>query len=157
MRKLTKILPKVTLYGLLIVSLIFTMMFWLGGGSDVVINNETWNEPAYTALYLNWAYVLCGLALFFTLMFALVYFVTGFIASPKKGLITLLVIALFAAVFVVSWSLGSDAKMEIIGYDGTDNVGVMAQYSDMCLYATYILVGAILVTLFGTALYSKVR
>lgn len=157
MRNLTKILPKVALYGLIAVSVILTIMFWIGGGSEVVINGETWNEPTHTALYLNWAYLLCGIAVFFTLAFALVYFVMGFISNPKKGIITLLVIALFAAVFVVSWNLGSDAKMDIIGYDGTDNVGVMAKYSDMCLYATYTLVAAIIVTLFGTSLYSKIR
>lgn len=157
MNKFMDKLPKITLYALLVLSVIFTVMFWVGGGSDVVINGETWNEPANTGLYLNWAYILCGVALVLVVVIALVRFGMSFVESPKKAFVSLLVLATFVALFVISWSLGSDAKMDIIGYEGTDNVGVMAQYSDMCLYVAYVLMASVIVTLFGTSIYSKFK
>lgn len=157
MRKLMNNLPKIALYVLIAISLIFTVMFWVGGQSEVEINGEYWAEPTYTGLYLNWAYTLCGIALVLTLLIALVKFFINFASSPKKGLVTLLVMLLFVAVFVVSWYLGSDARLDIIGYEGTDNEGVMARYSDMCLYSAYILAAGTVLSMFVTALYAKLK
>lgn len=157
MDKIMKNLPKITLYALLIVSVIISVMFWVGGSSDVVINGETWNEPTYTGLYLNWAYVLAAIALCLTIIIAIVRFMLNFVANPKKGLSTLLVLLVFAGVFVIAWAMGSDARLDIIGYDGTDNEGVMARYSDMCLYAAYILAGGTIVSLIVTAIYAKFK
>lgn len=150
-------LPQYTLYALLVISLVFTVMFWAGGGTTVEINGELWDEPTYTGLYLDWAYILCGIAVVLILIISIWKFIASFIANPKKGVATLVVLLLFAAVFVVSWSLGSDAKLEIIGYEGTDNEGVMARYSDMCLYAAYTLAGATVLSMLVTSIYSKIK
>ena len=150
-------LPKIALYTLMAVSLVFTAMFWLGGSSTVEINGETLSEPAYTDPYLVWTYVLFGIALVLIVVISIVKFVTNFIANPKKGVVTLLVLALFAAVFIISWFAGSDAKIDIVGYDGTDNVGTMARYSDMCIYAAYTLFAATILALVGSTIYAKFK
>lgn len=157
MNKLMDNLPKITLYALIAVSLVFTVMFWVGGQSEVEINGEYWSEPVYTGLYLNWAYVLCGIALVLTLLIALVKFVINFTSNPKKGVAALLVMIAFVAVFVISWYLGSDARLEIIGYEGTDNEGVMARYSDMCLYSAYILAAGTVLSMIVSSLYAKLK
>lgn len=157
MNKLMNKLPQIAMYTLLVLSLVFTAMFWLGGGSDVEINGETWNEPTYSGLYLNWAYILCGIAVALILIISIWKFVTSFIANPKKGVMTLVVLVIFAAVFVISWYLGSDAKLDIIGYEGTDNQGVMARYSDMCLFTAYALAAAAVLSMLVTSLYSKIK
>ncbi|MGM9805076.1 MAG: hypothetical protein ACI3Z7_01390 [Candidatus Aphodosoma sp.] len=157
MNKLMDKLPQITMYTLLVLSLVFTAMFWLGGSSTVEINGEVWNDPAYSGLYLNWAYILCGIAVVLIIVISIWKFVTSFIANPKKGVMTLVVLVVFAAVFVVSWYLGSDAKLEIIGYEGTDNQGVMARYSDMCLYSAYALAAAAILSMIVTSLYSKLK
>lgn len=157
MNKLMDNLPKITLYALIAVSLVFTVMFWVGGQSEVEINGEYWSEPVYTGLYLNWAYVLCGIALVLTLLIALVKFVINFTSNPKKGVAALLVMIAFVAVFVISWYLGSDARLEIIGYEGTDNEGVMVRYSDMCLYSAYILAAGTVLSMIVSSLYAKLK
>ncbi len=157
MNNLTEKLAKITLLVLLAVSLVFTAMFWLGGGSEVVINGETWNEPTYTGAFLNWTYVLCGIAIVLTLGFSLYNFVLSFIANPKGGIKTIAVLAVFAAIFVISWYAGTGERLEIIGYEGTDNEGFWAQYADMCIYVTYTMIVATIAALFGTALYAKFK
>jgi hypothetical protein len=53
--------------------------------------------------------------------------------------------------------MGSDAKVDIIGYEGTENVGFMARLTDAIMYLTYILTGATIVTLVFGAVYSKIK
>ncbi len=157
---MSKLFNKIPTYLLLIlfaVSVVIMLMFYLGGGSMVDINGEEWNQPTYTNLLLNWTYTLCFATIAITLLVSVVKFVMNFIESPKKGVKSLLVICLFAAVFVVSWAMGSEETLDIIGYDGTDNSGVMARFTDMCLYATYILVAGTILSGLGSALYSKLK
>jgi hypothetical protein len=46
--------------------------------------------------------------------------------------------------------------VKIIGYEGTDNVGFMAQLSDACLYITYILVAATLLVIVAGRIYTSI-
>lgn len=103
MNKLMNNLPKITMYILIAVSLVITAMFWLGGGSTVEINGETLDEPTYTGAYIIWAYILCAIAVALIFIISIIKFVISFIANPKKGITTLLVLAIFAGVFIVSW------------------------------------------------------
>ncbi len=157
MLKYIKSIPALSLVTLFAVSIVILLMFYLGGGADVEINGETWNQPTYTNTLLNWTYALMIIAAGITVIVSLVRFVMTFVDSPKKGIQNLLILALFAAVFFVAWGMGSEETLNIIGYDGTDNSGVMARFSDMCLYATYILVGGTILAWLGSALYSKLK
>jgi hypothetical protein len=106
---------------------------------------------------LVWSYILTIVAIAITLLISLVRFVLLFIDNPKKGVMSLLVIVAFVAVFVISWSLGSAEKLDIIGYEGTSNVGPMAKFTDMCLYVMYTLCAGTVLALFGSILYSKIK
>jgi hypothetical protein len=53
--------------------------------------------------------------------------------------------------------LGSDEELPIIGYQGIDNVGFWSRFSDMMIYASYFLLGGIILTIAGTTLYSNFR
>jgi ABC-type branched-subunit amino acid transport system permease subunit len=92
-----------------------------------------------------------------TIVAAVSSFITSFRRDTKKAIGTLVVLGVFALVFVISWFMGSPEKLEIIGYEGTDNVGFWAQYSDMCMCATIIFASATLLALVGTTLYSKIK
>ena len=59
----------------------------------------------------------------------------------------LIVVIGFVLLLVVCWFAGSTDKIDIIGYEGTDNEGAMARLSDACLYVTYVLVIATIATM----------
>jgi len=84
-----------------------------------------------------------ALTLFITLFMALMGYVKSLISSPISAIKSLIPIALFVLIFVVAWNLGTGEKMSIIGYEGTENEGFWAQFSDMMIYAIYALFGAI--------------
>jgi hypothetical protein len=71
-------------------------------------------------------------------------------ADKKKAMFSLCVLIAFVLLFVICWFLGSPEKIQIIGYEGTDNQGFWAQLSDMMMYASYALVcGVIIAIIYG--------
>jgi hypothetical protein len=55
------------------------------------------------------------------------------------------------------WWLGSPEKIEILGYEGTDNVGNMARMSDAIMYLVYILTASTVAALVWGVIYTKVK
>ena len=84
-------------------------------------------------------------------------FVDTFRVNAKKGWTSLAVIAAFLAVFVISWFLGSSETINIIGYEGTENEGFWAQFTDMLIFASYALFVGLALTIVGASLYRKFK
>lgn len=153
------LISKITLWALLAIGLVISAMVFLGGNEaeGLEVAGDTLSVPVFTDLFLNWNYILFGLAVLATLVFVVAGFCRQFKADSKKALFTLGVVVVFILLFVVCWFLGSPEKITIIGYDGTDNQGFWAQLADMMMYASYVLVcGVILSIIFGWV-YSMVK
>lgn len=157
MRKFVKIFPKILMWVLFGLSLIVAGLFFFGGSHSEIINGEELNAPDFTNTLIIWCYVLCAIALAVTILVTLVRFIINFKDEPKKGLKSLAILVALVVIILISWNLGSPEKIEIIGYEGTANEGFMAQFSDMCLYVMYILLGGTVLAMFGSALYSKLK
>ena len=158
MNKFIENLPKYTLWVLFAISLVVSGIFIFGGSMEIEGNaGEMLSTFVHTDLFLNWTYILFALSVVITLFAAISSFITTFRKNLKKGIGTIVVLVVFALVFVVSWFLGSPEELTIVGYEGTDNVGFWAQYSDMCLWATIIFSVATILALVGSTLYSKIK
>lgn len=157
MSKFLNKLPNLSLWILFAISIVVSVLFWVGGSEEVVINNNPWDQPFYTDALLDWGYILFGLAILITIIVTVVQFTASFKANPKKGLTSIAVVVGFIGVFVISWFLGSSEPINIIGYEGTDNSGFWAQFTDMCVFSMYILSVATLLTIIGTTVYSKIK
>ena len=158
MNKFIENLPKYTLWALFAISLVVSGIFIFGGSMEIEGNaGEMLSTFVHTDLFLNWTYILFALSVVITLFAAISSFITTFRKNLKKGIGTIVVLVVFALVFVVSWFLGSPEELTIVGYEGTDNVGFWAQYSDMCLWATIIFSAATILALVGSILYSKIK
>ena len=119
--------------------LIVLALFFFGGdaeGAAVMagVDPEMW-QPAYTdaLLFLNYTVFIVAV------VGAAVSFVHFLVCNPKSSMGSLYVLAGSIVVLAITWFLGSPEKINIIGYDGTDNVGTWAQISDMFLYSLYAL------------------
>ena len=146
------LISKVTLWVLLAIGLIISAMVFLGGNDGVgyEVAGDMLDVPKFTNLFLNWNYILFGIAVLVTLVFVVAGFCRQFKADKKKALFTLCVLIAFVLLFVICWFLGSPEKIQIIGYEGTDNQGFWAQLSDMMMFASYALVcGVIIAIVYG--------
>ena len=158
MNKIVEKLPKFTLWALFAISLVVSAIFLFGGEMEIEGNaGELLSTYVHTNLFLNWIYILFAIAVVVTVFAAIGSFITSFRRNTKKAIGTLVVLVVSALVFVISWFIGSPEKLEIIGYEGTDNVGFWAQYSDMCLWATIIFSAATILSLVGSVLYTKIK
>ncbi|MBQ0034591.1 MAG: hypothetical protein KBS77_04780 [Bacteroidales bacterium] len=153
------LIPKVSLWVLMIFGIIAAAFLFLGGNTaeGYEVAGDILAVPNFTNLFLGTNYVYFLLVLLVTLFFVIVAFAGNFKKDSKKAIFTLCVLAAFVLLFVVCWFLGSPEKLDIIGYEGTDNQGFWAQLSDMMIYACYALVAGVVGCIVWGAIYTRVK
>lgn len=143
---------------LLIGAAIVAVFFGMGDEAEgYEVAGDILAVPKATGLFMAWNYILGGISLLATFVFVVMGFLGQFKVDPKKATTTLCVLVAFALLFVVCWALGSGEKIEIIGYDGTDNEGVWANLADMMMYVTYTLVFGTIAALIWGVCYTKLK
>lgn len=158
MYKLVQRISGLTVLLLGSISVVLVALIYFGGNAEsLMVGEEALDVPKFTDPLLYWCYVLIVLTIGITILLTFVGFIKTFIESPKSGLKSLITIAVFVIIFVGSWFLGSADKISIIGYEGTENEGFWAQFTDMLIYASYALFIGIAVTIVGSSIYKKLK
>ena len=153
-----KLFPKVTLWVLMVVGIVATALFFLGGSEgSLEVAGDFLDIPKFTNVLLYWIYALVVLVILATFGFVIAKLVETFKVDPKRGLTSVLVVLAAVALCALCWFLGSPEKNEILGYEGTDNVGNMARMSDAIMYLVYILTASTVAALVWGVIYSRVK
>ena len=153
-----KLFPKVTLLVLMLVGIVATALFFLGGSEgSLEVAGDFLDIPKFTNVLLYWIYVLVALVILATFGFVIAKLVETFKVDPKAGIRTVVVVIAAIALCALCWVLGSPEKIEILGYEGTDNVGNMARMSDAIMYLVYILTASTVAALVWGVIYTKVK
>ena len=153
-----KLFPKVTLWVLMLVGIVATALFFLGGSEgSLEVAGDFLDIPKFTNVLLYWIYALVVLVILVTFGFVLAKLVETFKVDPKRGLMSVVVVLGAVALCALCWFLGSPEKVEILGYEGTDNVGNMARMSDAIMYLVYILTASTVAALVWGVIYTKVK
>jgi len=142
MTKLTKIL-NIVLYVLLAITLVFAGMFYFGG-EEV---GAALTTPIYTDSYLNWGKLLVVVAVGVTVIFEVLHL----IFNARNAVRTFISIGVLLVVALIGYGMADGTPMEIIGYNGPDNVPSILRMAGTILYGTYILLGGVVVAI----LYSE--
>ena len=142
----------------MLVGIVATAMFFLGGSEgSLEVAGDFLDIPKFSDVFLYWIYALVGLVILVTFGFVLAKLVETFKVDPKAGVRSILVVLAAVGICALCWFLGSPEKMEIIGYEGTDNVGNMARLSDAMMYLVYILTASTIAALVWGVIYTKVK
>lgn len=154
-----KLLPKVTLLVLLAIGIVISAMFYMGGNEaeGLEVAGDMLSIPVFSNLFLTWNYILVALVILVTLAVVVYEFVQEFKYNKKGALNTLFILVGAIALCLLCWFLGSPEEMKILGYEGTENVGFMAQLTDAMMYLTYILILAVIVTIIWSAVYKALK
>ena len=151
-----KMIPKITLWTLLALGIVFIAMFFLGGSNgSLEVAGDFLDIPKFSDAFLVWNYFLLGLAILITLCVVLVEFVNNWKYNRRKAIMMLCVVCGFVILGCVCWFAGSPEKINIIGYEGTDNEGFWAQLADAVIYACYFLIIATLGTMCWGYIHTK--
>lgn len=155
MSKLSYRVSYYVLYALFAAIIIVLALFYLGGEMASPLVAEMSN-PAYTDALLYLMYALVGIAIVVTIIGFIVQFGAALKDNPKSALRSLIGVALFALVLIVSWSIGSDETLNIQGYEGTENSDPFwLKTTDMFLYSLYFLIGINVVAMLLSSLKKK--
>ena len=142
----------------MIVGIIATAMFFFGGSEgSLEVAGDFLDIPKFTNVLLYWIYALVVLVILVTFGFVLAKLVETFKVDPKRGLVSVGVVLGAVALCALCWFLGSPEEVEILGYEGTDNVGAMARMSDAIMYLVYILTASTVVALVWGVIYTRVK
>ena len=148
------------LYVMLAITLVILGMFFFGGETPLdqrLVADTAMEEPAQTDALIYWMYILFGIAVIITIAAAIYQFVTGFIDSPMTAIKSLLGLILIIVVLVISWAMGSDQPLVMPGYDGAENVPFWLKLTDIFLYTIYIMMGAMILLIFGFGIAKKFK
>ena len=138
-------------YFLFAISVVLGVIFFVISGNidpDAATTEQIQQVGPILNYYLLWAAVLVGLTAFLTLAFP----IGKMIIYPKKAAKTLIMILIFAVLIFIGWSFASDELLSIPGYDGNDNEPDRLKMAGTALYATYLLLAGVLLSI----IYSEV-
>ena len=158
MSKIVQRISTFTILGLGLISVVLVALIYFGGNAEsLTVGEDTLTVPKFTDPLLYWSGFLIVLTIAITLVLTLWGFVKQLIDNPVSALKSLIPLVLFAIIFIVSWFLGSAETIDIIGYEGTDNVGFWAQFTDMLIYSITALFVAIALTIVGSGIYKSLK
>ncbi len=159
MSKFIEKIPAISGIVLVLASAILVLLIYVGGNSDPLLNpaGEEMTNPKYTDVLLYWTYFLFGVAVFITLLMAGLSFSKSLIEAPKAALKSLLPLLGFILIFVIGWYLGSGERLSIIGYEGTENEGNWARFTDMVIYAIYALFVLVIAAIIGARINNSLK
>ncbi len=158
MSKFVNILPKLTLWILMPISVVATAMVLLGGSVDPTAE---YLEPVYTDVLLYWMVISLAIAVIVTLGIALVQLIKGMIKKPGAALKSLIAPVLVLAVLLVGYFGMNDVYYmtaeEMPTFDGVITLG-MNQLTNMCLLGAFVLLAvAILMIVFSGLFKPKAK
>lgn len=143
-----KILNIVTI-AMFVITAVLLAMFMFGGN----IPNQQYPTPVYTTAYLNWAYVLFGVAIIAAVIFPIVRLFT----RPKQAMKSFIGLLGVIVLILIAYALSDGTPMNLIGYTGTDNVPSTLIFSDTILYTMYFLFAGAILAILGTEIYRRTR
>ena len=125
-----------------IISIVVLGMFYAGGVVDPSVEMK---EPIYTGLLLNWTSVLFFVTIVSTVIFAIWQFTSLLKTSPKSALASFIVIICFAAMLLITYSIGDATPLKGLNADSQEyNIPLWLKITDMWIYSSAILMILIL-------------
>ena len=122
------------LWALMLFSLVFVAWFFFGGFIEGTEGTSI-AEPKITEAILKWTYVLFGITLAVTVIFPLIFMFTNLKSAKRLGIVLLI----SAVLIFISYQLADDTVMQLIGYNGPDNIPATLKMVGTGLFFTYIL------------------
>ncbi|MEG1544614.1 MAG: hypothetical protein RR382_08855 [Tannerellaceae bacterium] len=130
-----------TLLTVSVITLVVLALFYFGGIVDPAAEMK---EPVYTDLLINWMYLLFAGTVVSAVVFALWQMGIMLKEDPKGAIMSVVTIALFAAMFIGTYAIGNGAPLQMIGYEGSHNVAFWLKLTDMWIYSMYILIALLI-------------
>lgn len=137
---------KISSWTLLITSLISLIVLGMFFGGGVVDPSAENKEYVYTGLLLDWTYIVFAITIVCMILFALWQFATVLKSNPKSALMSFVIIALFAVMLLVTYSMGDGTPLTGLNADSQSyNIPFWLKATDMWIQSSIVLFVLILI------------
>ena len=148
-----------TLYALSAVTILLIALFYFGG--NVAPENQYAElvgkaEPSFTNALLYWIYLLLGITVFALIAFSVMGFINNFRYNRKRAINSLVTLLVFAVLLIIAYTIGDGTPLNILGYEGPDNVPTMLKLTDMWIYSVYILMALTILAMLFSPLIKRI-
>lgn len=148
-----------TLYALSAVTIVLIALFFFGG--NVLPENQYEElvgitEPNFTNGILFWIYTLLGLTVLAVFAFSIFGFINNFRYNRKRAVNSLITLLVFAVLLIFAYTIGDGTPLDILGYEGPDNVPAMLKLTDMWIYSVYILMSLTILAMLLSPLIKRI-
>jgi uncharacterized BrkB/YihY/UPF0761 family membrane protein len=140
-------ISSITLYVIMGISVILTILFFAGGYVEGTKGTNL-AEPLNTDYLIIWNYILLVIAIILALVFPIIFL----LMNPKRALRSLIVVGVIALIVFTSYQFASDEILNLVNYNGPDNIPSTLKIADTGLFLTYFL----LVIAFGAILFHEI-
>ena len=148
-----------TLYAMSVVTVVLIGLFFLAGNvqpEQQYAELVGLTEPVFTDALLYWVYVLLGVTLLAVFVFSIFGFINNLRHNRKKAINSLITLVVFAVLLVIAYTIGDGTPLNILGYEGTDNVPAMLKLTDMWIYSVYILMTLTILAMLFSPLIKRI-
>lgn len=147
-------LPNFILWGLLAITIVFTLIFFCGSTENYDCNGISFDAPSFTPAFIALAYVFIGIATVVTFAFAIKSFVSKLSFDPKSVFVPLISVAALALLLIITYCAADTTPIHIIGYDGSQEPWELS-LTNMCMVSAFVLAGIACVVTLGSSLVKK--
>ena len=148
-----------TLYAMSVVTVVLIALFFLAGNvqpEHQYAELVGLTEPNFTDVLLYWVYTLLGITILAVFVFTIFGFVNNLRYNRKKAINSLVTLLIFAVLLIIAYSIGDGTPLNILGYEGPDNVKGMLKLTDMWLYTIYILMALTILAMLFSPLIKRI-
>ncbi len=139
-------------YLLLAISVVLTVTFYLNTGNinvdEPVVAKRVADMGSILNLFFYWIYIVAVIAVILAIGFPLI----NIVSNPKKGLKTLISIAIIVVLLFVAYQFADGTLLNIPGYDGPDNIPSRLKMTDTIIFSVY----AMFVVAIISVLYAEI-
>ena len=83
-------------------------------------------------------------------------FINNFRHNKKRAINSLLTLLVFAVLLIIAYVIGDGTPLNILGYEGPDNVPAMLKLTDMWIYSVYILMALTILAMLFSPLIKRI-
>lgn len=149
---------RIVLYITVLITIVITALVLFGGQvpEDKQLVGNVF-EPTFLDSMIYWMYFLVAITVVVLLAFSLIGWIQSFALRPKKALMSVAMFGAMFALLLITYLMGDGTPLNIVGYDGSDNVPVSLKIADMCLFSIYFLFGLTILATIVSPLLSKIN
>lgn len=147
-------IPKYILWALMAVTILFAVLFFFGSEETVKCNGIDFEAPTFTSMFIGLAFVFLAIATLATLGLAGLSFGNKVASNPKAVAIPMIAFGVLAVLLLVTYFAADTTKMNIIGYEGSQEPWVY-RLTNMCMVSAFVLATVAIICTLCSSLVKK--